>query len=54
MQDGNQKTILSMELKIGEFVELFKQAPAIIGMEALKLFQENFERQGWQGTTFEP
>lgn len=45
-----QKIIFDVE-KHGK---VFRDFALIAGTEAVKLFQENFTKQGWQGETFEP
>ena len=50
----NDKTFQQIQLDIKRFGDLCKRFPDIAGTEAVKLFQENFTKQGWQGETFQP
>ncbi len=36
------------------FAKVLRNAPRVLGNDALNFFLESFKRQGWQGATFEP
>lgn len=48
------KNFQKIKLDIKKYGDLFNDFSLIAGEEAVKLFQENFTEQGWQGATFEP
>jgi phage gpG-like protein len=52
MDIHNRKTLKELQKKIAEVEGLAKRVPDIAAIEAVKLFQENFVKQGWQGASF--
>ncbi len=48
------KNFQKIKLDIKKYGDLFNDFSLIAGEEAVKLFQENFTKQGWQGETFQP
>jgi phage gpG-like protein len=52
--DNNENETKRLKSLLKKIEGVFEKIPSVIGIEAVKLYKENFAKQGWQGTNFEP